>query len=399
MNPRLDSLLPYPFERLNALKQGVTPAPGLAHIALSIGEPKHEPPDFVLARLTDTPLLRKDLSTYPATRGSPELRQSISAWVMNRFGAVINPETEVLPVAGTREALFSFGLSTLSGTPGKLAILPNPFYQIYEGAALLGGATPWYVPSDPQNGYLPDFESIPVEVWKRTELFFLCSPSNPTGVVLPTTRLQWLIEQAHRYDFVIAADECYSEIYLHEASPPAGLLEASHLMGNHGHRHCVVFHSLSKRSNLPGLRSGFVAGDTTILDRYFLFRTYEGCALPAHVQAASTLAWQDEAHVRVNRQAYREKFELTRALAPSAAPNQDPEGGFYWWVPTHGDDETFAKSLFAAENITVLPGSYLGRPGQDGHNPGRNHVRIAWVASLAECRDAAMRLQRFITSR
>ena len=398
MNPRLETLLPYPFERLAALKQGITPQTSQAHIALSIGEPKHEPPDFVVSRLAEQTQLRKDLATYPLTRGSLELRQSIAEWVGRRFGTSISAETEVLPVAGTREALFSFGLAVLSGRPGGLALLPNPFYQIYEGAALLGGARPWFVASDPGNGYLPDFDSIPESVWQRTELLFICSPSNPTGTVLSLDRLQWLIEQAHRYDFVIAADECYSEIYLHEDQPPPGLLEASHRMGNAAHKHCVVFHSLSKRSNLPGLRSGFVAGDAQILERYYLFRTYQGCALPAHVQAASTLAWQDEAHVRLNRQAYREKFALTRKLAPAVAPEQDPQGGFYWWVPTPVDDETFARELFARENITVLPGTYLGRPGLQGINPGSNHVRIAWVAPTVECQDAATRLQRFITS-
>jgi N-succinyldiaminopimelate aminotransferase len=398
MNPRLATLKPYPFERLNALKSGVTAATNLAHIALSIGEPKHLPPDFVLKRLTEEALIRRDLAMYPATRGSVELRAAISEWVQSRFGAKVSPDTAVLPVAGTREALFSFGLAVLSGTPGSVAILPNPFYQIYEGAILLGGATPYFLAGSPERNYLPDFESIPEETWKATELLFLCSPSNPNGTVLPEAQLKWLIEQAHRHDFVIAADECYSEIYLDESSPPTGLLEASERMGNTGHRHCVVFHSLSKRSNLPGLRSGFVAGDADILERYFLYRTYEGCALPAHVQAASELAWRDEAHVIANRAAYRRKFEAVRSLAPDVAPAVDPAGGFYWWVPTPVDDELFARQLFQQEHVTVLPGSYLGRHGPDGLNPGKNHVRIAWVAELAECIDAAARLQRFMTS-
>jgi N-succinyldiaminopimelate aminotransferase len=398
MNPRLKTLQPYPFERLNALKAGVTPAADRAHIALSIGEPKHLPPDFVLDRLTATAQLRRELAMYPATRGSAELRGTIADWVGRRFNARVDADHEVLPVSGTREALFSFGLAVLSGAADRVAILPNPFYQIYEGAVLLGGATPYFLGSSPGAGYLPDFESIPEAIWRRTELLFLCSPSNPTGVVLPASRLQWLIEQAHRHDFVIASDECYSEIYLHEDAPPTGLLQASAAMGNAGHRHCVVFHSLSKRSNLPGLRSGFVAGDAAILADYFLYRTYEGCALPTHVQAASQLAWADEAHVVANRQAYREKFAAVRRIAPDIAPRLDPEGGFYWWIPTPIDDEAFTRKLFAAENVTVLPGTYLGRPGTDGTNPGTGHVRVAWVAPPAECEDAASRLQRFVTS-
>ncbi len=398
MNPRLDSLQPYPFERLNALKAGVTPQTNLAHVALSIGEPKHLPPDFVLQRLAAVDLLRRDLSTYPATRGSLDLRVAIADWIKRRFQASVNPEAEVLPVAGTREALFSFGLAVLSGTPGSIAILPNPFYQIYEGAILLGGAQPYFLPATVERNYLPDFRAIPEAVWKATELIFVCSPANPNGTVLPEAELRWLIEQAHRYDFVIAADECYSEIYLNEAAPPTGLLEASARMGNEGHRHCVVFHSLSKRSNLPGLRSGFVAGDANILEHYFLYRTYEGCALPAHVQAASELAWRDEAHVIANRIAYRQKFAAVRDIAPDVAPSFEPEGGFYWWVKTPISDTTFARQLFEQENVTVLPGSYLGRKGRDGTNPGDNHVRIAWVAELNECRGAAERLQRFMTS-
>lgn len=398
MNPRLEILKPYPFERLNALKAGVVTTTNLPHVALSIGEPKHLPPDFVLDRLTDATLVRRDLAMYPATRGSIELRTAIADWISSRFGAKVNPDNAILPVSGTREALFSFGLALLSGQPGSIAILPNPFYQIYEGAILLGGANPFFLTGNPDRHYQPDFESIPEAVWQATELLFLCSPSNPNGSVLPEAHLRWLIEQAHRYDFVIAADECYSEIYLSESSPPIGLLEASERMGNAGHRHCVVFHSLSKRSNLPGLRSGFVAGDAEILERYFLYRTYEGCALPAHVQAASELAWRDEAHVITNRAAYRRKFEAVRKVAPAVAPRVDPAGGFYWWVPTPIDDELFAKRLFQQENVTVLPGSYLGRIGPDGTNPGQNHVRIAWVAELMECQDAAGRLQRFMTS-
>ncbi len=394
MNTRLDQLQPYPFERLAALKAGIQPRTKAAHIALSIGEPKHPPPQFVLDRLTDPDLLAKDLATYPATRGSEELRAAIAGWLHRRFNAEVSLDTEVLPVAGTREALFSFAQAVMSGDSGSLALLPNPFYQIYEGAVLLAGGQPKFVNSDPDNAYLPDFAAVEDAVWRHTELVYLCSPSNPTGKVMPIAALQTLIRKAHEHDFVIAADECYSEIYLDEAQPPAGLLQASAEMNNPGHARCVVFHSLSKRSNLPGLRSGFVAGDAAILQRYYQYRTYEGCALPAHTQAASTLAWQDEDHVAENRTMYRRKFALARQILGDYAPASDPEGAFYWWLPTPGDAESFARSLYAEQNVTVLPGPYLSRAGNlaSTHDPGEGHIRIAWVAPIEECEDAAQRL-------
>ncbi len=398
MNPNLDRLQLYPFQKLATLKQDITPVTDGAHIALSIGEPKHSPPQFVVDRLIDAQLLEKDLATYPATRGSDALREAIAGWLLRRFGATIDPATEVLPVAGTREALFSFAQAAMSGRPNGIALLPNPFYQIYEGAVLLAGAEPKFVGSYADNDYLPDFDAIDEKTWRTTELVYLCSPGNPTGKVMPLDQLQALIDKAHTYDFVIASDECYSELYFDESSPPSGLLEASTAMGNTGHRRCVVFHSLSKRSNLPGLRSGFVAGDATVLDAYYQYRTYEGCALPAHTQAASALAWNDEKHVVTNRALYRTKFERVREILGAHAPSEDPDGGFYWWLPTPGDALEFTSRLFREQNVTVLPGPFLSRPGNlgDERNPGEGHVRIAWVASLEECEEAARRLHAFL---
>ncbi len=395
MNPRIEKLQLYPFERLALLKQDLTPALQAPHVALSIGEPKHAPPGFVIERLTDATLLAQDLATYPATRGALALRVAIAEWIAGRFGTTVNPDTEVLPVAGTREALFSFAQAAMSGSADAIALLPNPFYQIYEGAVLLAGGQPRFVGSYADNDYLPDFDHIDDATWQRTELVYICSPSNPTGRVMPMDALQDLIRKAHTYDFVIASDECYSEIYLDETAPPPGLLQASEAMGNEGHARCVIFHSLSKRSNLPGLRSGFVAGDAEVLDRYYQYRTYEGCALPAQTQAASTLAWQDEAHVIANRAAYRAKFEATRRILGAFAPAKDPQGGFYWWLPVPGEAEAFAAGLYAEQNVTVLPGTFLSRAGNLGsdiRDPGASHVRIAWVAPLEECEDAAGRL-------
>ncbi len=398
MNPYLAALQPYPFEKLNALKSGVVPEGNWPPVLLSIGEPKHAPPEFVIEILTDPARLARDLATYPVTRGSDALREAIAGWIGRRFGAKVDPAREILPVAGTREALFSFGQAVLSGAPGSLAILPNPFYQIYEGAVLLRGAEPWFVNTLPGDGYRPDYRGIPDSVWERCELLFLCSPGNPTGTTLDHDTLAWLLEQSDRHDFVIAADECYSEIYLDESQPPIGLLQAAAATGRTDFRNCVVFHSLSKRSNLPGLRSGFVAGDARILADYFNYRTYEGCALPAHVQEASAAAWRDERHVVANRAAYRAKFD---AVEPILAPVLDlyrPEGGFYHWIPTPGDDQRFARDLYAARNITVLPGSYLARDAH-GVNPGRNHVRVAWVAPLEQCVAAANAIADWLRER
>jgi len=398
MNPRLQKLEPYPFERMNVLKQGIRGNPAYEHVALSIGEPKHQPPQFVVDLLSDQDTLLNDLSTYPATRGTPELREAIANWLKRRFAVTIDPATSVLPVAGTREALFSFGQAVLQGKSNSLAILPNPFYQIYEGAIHLGGATPYFVNSEPGSGYLPDYRSIDDGVWKDCELLYLCSPGNPTGRTLPPDDLLWLIEQAHAHDFVIAADECYSEIYFDLEAPPSGLLEVAASAGYENFDRCVIFHSLSKRSNLPGLRSGFVAGDPAILEPYFQYRTYEGCALPVHVQTASAAAWSDETHVEANRLRYADKFDRITGILGPVFDLVDPQGGFYHWINVGTDDQTFTRDLFVEQNITVLPGSYLSREAH-GVNPGTGHVRVAWVAELDECVDAASRLADWVSNR
>lgn len=398
MNPNLQRLQPYPFERLNALKAGITPAAGYPPVMLSIGEPKHPPPDFVVAALAEPAGLTAGLGSYPATRGSAELRTAISDWLRRRYGVAADPDQHVLPVSGTREALFGFAQAVLSGDPDAVVVLPNPFYQIYEGATLLRGATPWFVNCEAANGYQPDYRSVPDSVWRRCELLYLCSPGNPTGRNLERETLVWLLEQAERYDFVIAADECYAEIFFDDAHPPPGMLEAAASAGRHDFRRCVVFHSLSKRSNLPGLRSGFVAGDAELLRPYFQYRTYQGAALPDHVQRVSAAAWRDEAHVRANREAYRAKFA---AVAPILAPHLTltrPDGGFYHWVDVGEDDQTFARRLYAERNITVLPGSYLSRDAH-GSNPGAGHVRIAWVAPADDCIAAARTLAEWLPTR
>ncbi|MFW6094328.1 MAG: succinyldiaminopimelate transaminase [Pseudomonadota bacterium] len=395
MNPSLRQLQPYPFQRLDALKAGIEPPPAYPPVLLSIGEPKHPPPELVIDLLSEQDGLRRDLAAYPATRGSAELRDAIAAWLRFRFAVNADPERHVLPVAGTREALFSFGQAVLSGTPDAVAILPNPFYQIYEGAVLLRGAAPYFVDCHADTGFVPDYDAVPDAVWDRCELLYLCSPGNPTGTTLDRATLVRLVELAHHHDFVIAADECYSELYFDDAAPPVGLLEAAVDAGYPDFQRCVVFHSLSKRSNLPGLRSGFVAGDPDILAPYFQYRTYEGCALPEHVQRASAAAWRDEDHVRENRAAYRRKF---RAVTPILAPVLDfhaPRGGFYHWIRTPKDDEVFARDLFAARNITVLPGTYLGREA-GGPNPGKGYVRVAWVAPEADCIAAARTIAEWV---
>ncbi len=399
MNPFLEHLQPYPFQRLAKLKQGLTGNPTYPHVALSIGEPKHPAPDFIVQAMADPAQIIQSLGTYPTTMGTLPLREAIGGWLHRRFGAVVDAATQVLPVAGTREALFSFGQAMLSGKPGSSVVVPNPFYQIYEGAALLRGATLVFANCTAATDYQPDFDAIDSSQWANTELLYLCSPGNPTGKNLSLVDYQQLLELAERWDFVIAADECYSEIYPDEANPPLGLLKACQALGNTSYERCVVFHSLSKRSNLPGLRSGFVAGDARLLAAYYNYRTYQGCALPALTQAVSTLAWQDETHVVANRQAYREKFSAVVPILERAFTVPTSEGGFYCWLPTPEDDQRFAQRLFSDHNITVLPGSFLGRgdaASSGTHaqpsNPGTNHIRVAWVAPLEDCIEAAQRL-------
>jgi N-succinyldiaminopimelate aminotransferase len=397
MNPRLDTLQPYPFEKLAALKQGVQPPVDLEHIALSIGEPQHPTPHFIAEALIAH---LHGLTNYPATKGIAELRQSIAAWLERRFqlsNGTVDAETQVLPVCGTREALFSFAQCLVDPAEQPLVAMPNPFYQIYEGAALLAGAEPYFLNTTAPTGYLPDFDAVPDAVWQRCQMLYLCSPGNPTGAVIDVATHRKLLELAERFDFVIASDECYSELYADENDPPPGLLQSAHAMGNTSFKRCVVFHSLSKRSNAPGLRSGFVAGDADILKRYLLYRTYHGCAMSLPVQHASISAWKDEAHVRDNREAYRRKFQGVFGLLKDVLDVQLPPAGFYLWPRTPMDGETFARSLFARCNVTVLPGGYLSRDS-GGINPGRDHVRMALVAPYEECMEAARRIQSFVQS-
>ena len=394
-NPKLDLLQPYPFEKLRAELAKTQYVGDLAPIALSIGEPKHPPPQFVIDALCDTDAMAQHLATYPATRGSDALRQAVADWLHKRFAVNASAEHNILPVNGTREALFAFAQAVLSGQPRSLVGMPNPFYQIYEGAALLAGATPYFLANTANTGYQADFEGVSEHIWDATELLYICSPGNPTGHLVSDAQLQRLIELAHRHDFIIAADECYSEIYLSEERRPNSLLAVSDAMGNKDFARCVVFHSLSKRSNLPGLRSGFVAGDATIIEKFLHYRTYHGCAMGTHQQHASTLAWQDEAHVQENRKRYQEKFEAVTSILQPHYDLYQPAGGFYHWLPTPMDDLSFCQSLFAQQHITVMPGSFLGRDQTALSNPGANHVRVAWVAPLENCVEAAHRMAEF----
>ena len=395
MNPRLGLLRPYPFERLRVLLAGAAPPAALPHIPLSIGEPKHAPPPFVGHALTEA---LGTLGTYPQALGIAELRASIARWLERRFrlprGAV-DAESMVLPVNGTREGLFAFAQAVVDASGARPAVLmPNPFYQIYEGAALLAGAEPVYLTCDAGNGYLPDLDAVPAATWARCQLLFLCSPGNPTGAVMPEAYLRRALELADRHGFLLAADECYSEIYADEAHPPSGLLQAAYAAGHTTFERCVVFHSLSKRSSVPGLRSGFVAGDAGVLAAFRLYRTYHGCAVPVHTQLASIPAWNDEAHVVENRRLYRAKFAAVVPMLREVLDAEAPEGAFYLWLPV-GDDEAFARGLFERQHVTVLPGSYLGRE-VEGCNPGRGRVRVSLVASVDDCVEAARRMVEFV---
>jgi N-succinyldiaminopimelate aminotransferase len=398
MNPDLQNLHPYPFEKLAALKAGANPPAHLTDIMLSIGEPKHFPPPFVLDTLIKN--LNK-LSQYPSTKGIPELREAIAAWATRRFSLkaeAFTAEKNILPVNGTREALFAFAQAIIDRRkPKALVLSPNPFYQIYEGAALLSGAELYFLNCTKSNGFIPDFASVPESVWQDTQLLFICSPGNPTGAVMSADQFKTLILLADKYDFVIASDECYSELYFDETKPPVGLLQACAEMGRDDFARCVVFHSLSKRSNLPGLRSGFVGGDAQLLEKFLLYRTYHGCAMPVPTQLASVAAWQNETHVIENRNAYRQKFEAVLALLKGVIDVEKPDAGFYLWLKTPIKGELFAQRLFAQQKVTVLPGSYLARDA-NGVNPGDDYVRIALVAPLAECVEAAERIKAFVQS-
>lgn len=395
MNPDLERLQPYPFEKLAALKAGVVLPADLGPIALSIGEPKHPTPDFI----TETLIAHLHLlSSYPTTRGLPVLRQAIGEWLTRRFqlpAGGLDPERQILPLNGTREGLFALPQALVDRSRQPLVLMPNPFYQIYEGAALLAGAEPCYLPCLAEQGYLPDFATVTADTWRRCQLLYLCSPGNPSGAVIPLATLQRLIGLAEEFDFVIAADECYAELYDDEARPPVGLLQAAASLGRGDYRRCLVFHSLSKRSNVPGLRSGFVAGDAELIERFFQYRTYHGCAMPVQHQHASLAAWRDEAHVVANRALYRAKFDAVLAILGEVLEVSRPAGGFYLWPRTPIPDPDFARGLFAASNVTVLPGSYLSR-AVDGVDPGAGRVRLALVAPLDECVEAAWRIRRYL---
>ena len=394
MNPNLSRLQPYPFERMAKLHAGVTPPAGLAPVRLSIGEPKHPTPGFIGEALLEH---LHGLSLYPATRGSEQLREAITDWLDNRFAlpaGSLDPDRQVLPVNGTREALFAIAQCLIDPADQPLVLMPNPFYQIYEGAALLAGAEPGFVNCTAESDYLPDFDAVSEQDWERCQLLYVCSPGNPSGRVLGIEALQALIERAERHDFVIVSDECYSEIYQDDQAPPAGLLQAAAAMGNDRFSRCLVFHSLSKRSNAPGLRSGFVAGDAELIEPFFRYRTYHGSAMPPATQAASIRAWQDETHVVQNRQLYRDKFSAVTDILSPVLDLDTPPAGFYLWPRTPVDDQDFARELLAQQNVIVLPGSYLSRDTANG-NPGKDHVRMALVAPIDECIDAAQRIRTF----
>ncbi|MGD9387474.1 MAG: succinyldiaminopimelate transaminase [Gammaproteobacteria bacterium] len=399
MNPLLDRLHPYPFERLAALLEPATPPADRPHIALSIGEPRHAPPAFVGEALCGH---LDRLGVYPKAAGLPELRSACARWLERRFGlgaAAVDPETMVLPVNGTREGLFSFVQAALDPTDAGLVLMPNPFYQIYEGAALLAGAEPGYLDTTAATGFLPDLDAVPEADWARCRVLFICSPGNPTGAVMDEAYLRRALDLAERYDFLLASDECYADIYLDEDQPPPGLLGAALSAGNEGFRRCVVFHSLSKRSSVPGLRSGFVAGDPGVIRAFRLYRTYHGCAVPEMVQLASVPAWEDDAHAAANRALYQEKFEAVVPILADVMPVTRPEAAFYLWLEVPGgDEETFTRDLYAAENVTVLPGRYLSRD-HGLSNPGNGRIRVSLVAGLEECKEAARRIARFVASR
>ncbi len=396
MNPALARLHAYPFERLNVLLDGAAPPPELAPIPMSIGEPKHEPPQFVLAALAAS---LHQLGSYPATRGLPALRAAMAAAIGRRFldaGSALDPQTMVLPLNGTREGLFALVQAVVDPSRDALIAMPNPCYQIYEGAALLAGAEPYFLNTTAATGHVPDLEAVPPQVWRRCQLLFLCSPGNPTGATLSLEYLRAALALAERYDFVIAADECYADLYLDDARPPVSLLRAAASLGNDAFRRCLVFHSLSKRSSLPGLRSGLIAGDAALIARFLLYRTYHGSAMSVPVQIASIAAWEDDAHVAANRRLYQQKFDQVLPILAPVLQLTRPDGGFYLWPQVGGDDEAFVRQLYERTHLTALPGSYLGREAH-GENPGRGRIRLSLVPPLPQCIEAAGRLREYLT--
>ncbi len=395
MNPLLTKLQPYPFERLRQLFADVVPNPAYRPISLGIGEPKHATPELIRNALRNH---LDGLAAYPGTAGEPVFREAVTGWLVRRYGLQLNPTTQVLPVNGTREALFALTQCVVDAAqPGALVLCPNPFYQIYEGAALLAGATPYFVNSDPARNFAVDWDSVPAEVWARTQLIFVCSPGNPTGAVMPLPEWKKLFELSDRHGFVIASDECYSEIYFRD-EPPLGGLEAAKQLGRDDFKNLIALTSLSKRSNVPGMRSGFVAGDAALIKQFLLYRTYHGSAMSTVVQAASVAAWNDEAHVIDNRNQYRTKFAQVTPVLAEVLDVALPDAAFYLWAGVKGSDTDFARDLYALYNVTVLPGSYLAREAH-GINPGAGRIRMALVAETAECLEAAHRINQFVKSR
>ncbi len=398
MNPPLSRLQPYPFERLRQLFANVTPNPALRPISLGIGEPKHATPAFIRSALMESVMATPSgLASYPATAGEPRLRQAFTDWLKLRYGLDVNPATQVLPVNGSREALFALTQTIIDPARSPIVVCPNPFYQIYEGAALLAGAEPYFVPSDAARNFAQDWDSVPESIWQRTQLLITCSPGNPTGAVMPLSEWEKLFALSDRYGFVIASDECYSEIYFRD-EPPLGGMEAAARLGRSDFRNLVSLTSLSKRSNVPGMRSGFVAGDAEVMKQFLLYRTYHGSAMSPAVQAASIAAWSDEQHVIENRAQYRDKFAQVTPLLADVLEVALPDAGFYLWAKVKGADTDFARELFALYNVTVLPGTFLARDGQ-GVNPGAQRIRMALVAETAECVEAAQRIVQFVKSR
>ena len=400
MNPRLSLLQPYPFERLRQLFADITPNPDYAPISLGIGEPKHPTPPFIQQALCDATMGQPGLAGYPATVGEPGLRQACADWMQRRYGVTVDPATQVLSVNGSREALFAIAQTVIDPTGNAIVLCPNPFYQIYEGAALLAGATPWYAPSVPERNFAVDWDSVPEDIWQRTRLIYVCSPGNPTGAVMPLDEWQKLFALSDRYGFVIASDECYSEIWFRDEAPLGGL-EAAQKLGRHDFRNLLMFTSLSKRSNVPGLRSGFVAGDAALVKSFLLYRTYHGSAMNPVVQKASAVAWSDEAHVEDNRRLYRDKFAQVTPVLADVLDVALPDAGFYLWAHVgktcDGSDTEFARQLLQQVNVTVLPGSFLAREAH-GHNPGAGRIRMALVAETAQCMEAAQRIRNFVQS-
>jgi N-succinyldiaminopimelate aminotransferase len=396
VNPNLDRLQSYPFHKLNKLYSGITPNSAYSPIRLHIGEPKHKTPDFIRLALIEG--LNK-LANYPTTLGNKSLRTSIASWLKHRYSlSSLDPDTEVIPVNGSREALFSFAQAVIDLSCLNVSVVcPNPFYQIYEGAALLAGATPHFLNALPENNFIPDYSQIPDNIWSCTQLIYVCSPANPSGKVMTMDEWRKLFSLSDRFEFIIAADECYSEIYLDENNPPLGALEAAHHLDRKNFSRLVVFGSLSKRSNVPGMRSGFVAGDSEILKNFLHYRTYHGCAMNPAVQAASEAAWNEESHVSENRRLYREKFFVVKELLNGKIEASIPEATFYLWAKTPISDTDFARQLYQDYNVTVLPGSYLAREAHSV-NPGKNFIRMAMVPPLSECVEATKRIKAFCNS-